>query len=263
MLALLTFPEDVCRADLLSDHARAMFDHVMTRAERLELPLPPELTREILLASPSGPGRDRQYQFAGLLLARYCSLLVALWDGKPTAFVAGSARVVEFRQLGSRQQGDAGHTDVLLDAADNDLMFEIRCARESDAAAVAAQPPIDIRGFSGEDVEPLNPVAMCLNCRRRWTGCWRAPRSSTAIQWKRARASQAHAWPLIPPERQSPPLALQQLNQLFVQADYLGSFFRQRFLSGIKRRYLMWASMATLLIAFGGGYAEGIRRACC
>jgi iron(III) transport system permease protein len=35
-----------------------------------------------------------------------------------------------------------------------------------------------------------------------------------------------------------------------VQADYLGSYFRLRFLRGIRRRYLMWASMATLLIAY-------------
>ncbi len=249
ILALLTFPEDICRADLLSDAARATFDRVMARAERLELPLPPELTREKLLAGAS-PERDRQYQRAGLLLARYCSLLIAIWDGNPTPHVAGSARVVGFRRHGSRQQGAAsGQSDVLLDSADNDLLFEIRCARESDAAAVAAQPPIVIQGFSGEEVEPSHGRDV-----------FKLPESLRQLLVRTAEFNRdvtearegiaGHAWPLIPPERQSARASLVQLNQLFVQADYLGSHFRQHFLSAIKLRYTLWATMATLLISF-------------
>src|SRR6185369_13921307 len=75
---------------------------------------------------------------------------VAIWDGKPTAHSAGSARVVEFRRHGSRQHGA---TDVLLESADNDLLFEIHCARASDPAALAAQPPISIPGYSGDEVD--------------------------------------------------------------------------------------------------------------
>jgi hypothetical protein len=254
VLALLTFPEDVCRADLLSDAARASFDRVMPRAQRLELPLAPGVTREMLLASPSGPERDRQYHRAGLLMARYCSLLIAIWDGKPTTYVAGSARVVEFRRHGARQQGT---TDVLLESADNDLIFEIRCARASDPAAVAAEPPITLIGFTGEEVvveDRHDTFALPTALQRMLANTAEFNRDSLLAREGIA----AHAWPLIPPEKQAAREQVGDLNQLFVQADYMGSYFRQRFLRGIRRRYLMWASMATLLIAFGSGYAEGL-----
>jgi hypothetical protein len=45
-------------------------------------------------------------------------------------------------------------------------------------------------------------------------------------------------------------LALALLNQLFMQSDYLGSFFRRRFLGAIKLRYTLWAAMAALLFSF-------------
>jgi hypothetical protein len=254
VLALLTFPEEVCRADLLSDAARTSFDRVMAQAARLELPLAPQVTHEMLLASPSSPERDRHYHRAGVLLARYCSLLIAIWDGKPTKHVAGSARVVEFRRHGSRQQGT---TDVLLESADNDLLFEIHCARASDPAAVAAQPPISIPGFSGEEVDESDrrdTFALPAVLRRLLASTAMFNRDSVAAREGIAE----HAWPLVPPEKAASRASLAELNQLFVQADYMGSSFRQRFLRGLKRRYLMWASMATLLIAFGAGYAEGI-----
>jgi hypothetical protein len=253
VLALLTFPEDVCRSDLLSEAARTSFDRVMTRAQRLELPMPPGLTREKLLASTSGPERDRQYHRAGLLLARFCSLLIAIWDGKPTAHVAGSARVVEFRRHGSREQGT---TDVLLESADNDLLFEIHCARASDPAAVAAQPAISIPGFSGEEVDETDRDTFALPAVLQRLLSRTGEFNRDSIEARAGIA--AHAWPLLPPEKAASRAAVAQLNQLFVQADYLGSYFRQRFLRGIRRRYLMWASMATLLIAMGAGYAEGI-----
>jgi hypothetical protein len=251
VLALLTFPEKVCRADLLSDAARSAFDRVLPRAERLELPLPPGLTCEALLSSASSPERDRQYHRAGLLLARYCSLLIAIWNGKPTTHVAGSARVVEFRRHGSRQGAD-----VLLESADNDLLFEIHCGRASDPAAAAAQPAISIPGFSGEAVEAADrrdafalPLALQHLLARTAEFNRDSQDASDGIA--------AHAWPLLPPERQSARAYLTQLNQLFVQADYMGSFFRQRFLKGIRRRYLLWATMATLLLAFEQ-YSQGV-----
>ncbi|MEO8315951.1 MAG: hypothetical protein ABI645_14310 [Pseudomonadota bacterium] len=249
VLALLTFPEDVCRSDLLSDAARHAFDHVIQVAERLELPVSPALASELQQGSAMGPERDRQYQRAGLLLSRYCSLLIAIWDGKPTTHVAGSARVVEFRRHGSRQQGE-GQLDVLLDSADNDLLFEIHCARASDPVAAAAQPPIAISGYSGEEVDATSGDVFEVPAVLRQQLTRTAEFNRDSVELRAGIA--AHAWPLVPIEEKSARSQLAQLNQLFVQADYMGSLFRQRFLRGIRRRYLMWGGMATLLIAFEG-----------
>ena len=252
VLALLTFPEDICRADLQSDEARTAFDRVMLSAERLELPLPAGVTRESL-GTGGGPERDRQYQHAGLLLARYCSLLVAIWDGRPTRHLAGSARVIEFRRRGLRlsQEQDLAAADVLLSACDNDLIFEIRCGRSSDPAVASLQPApaIELRGFSGGDVDA--PVA---------GGEFELPRGLLGLLSRTAAFNRdsrelrgeiaTNGWSLTPEGTGPAPPALALQGQLFVQADYLGGHYRRRFLRAIKFRYTLWAAMATLLFAF-------------
>lgn len=131
IVALLTFPEDICRGDLLSDEARDQFDRVMSIASRQEVPLPDGVTRESFGAN--SPARDLQYQRAALQLARQCALLLAVWDGKPTRHAAGSARVIEYRERNSK-----------------DLVFEVRCARASDTAfSAGAPPPIHVMGYRG------------------------------------------------------------------------------------------------------------------
>jgi hypothetical protein len=148
VVALLTFPEDVCRADLLSDEARRIFDRVMPVATRLELPLPRGVTRAAL--GREGPIRDWLYRQAAVVLARRCPLVVAIWDGKPTTHAAGSARVVDFRR------GLAPPLEItpvprhLVPSNDaGDLLFEIRCGRSSDPLAAARPPPVQVIGFSG------------------------------------------------------------------------------------------------------------------
>jgi uncharacterized membrane protein YuzA (DUF378 family) len=247
VLALLTFPEDICRADLLSEESRIAFDRVMARAERLELPLPEGVTRESL--GGHGPIRDRQYQYAGLLVARYSSLLIAIWDGKPTVHVAGSARVVEFRQRGLRLS--AGHdltpSDVLLSASDNDLLFDIRCARVSEPDS--ANQPLSIAGFSGAEVEPSavsQTGALPASLRRLLARTAEFNLDSV----RAAVAIASHGWPLAAKDAGPSLPGLALLDRLFVQADCLGSLFRRRFLLAILIRYSLWAAMASLLFGF-------------
>ena len=147
----------------------------MLRAERLLLPLLPGVTRESLLghSARENEARDRQYQRAALLQARYCSLLIAIWDGRPTPHVAGSARVVEYRRRGLRI------------ASDNDLVFEIRCSRTSNATAAQDASGVRVLGFSGSDVQTADDP---LKCRTRCTHFWRARPPSTPIRAPRKSA---------------------------------------------------------------------------
>lgn len=248
VLALLTFPEDICRSDLMSDEARAQFDRVMQQAQRLEVPLPAGVTREMLQAGDAE--RDLQYQRAALLLARYCSLLVAVWDGKPTPHAAGSARVIEFRQRGLRtsEQPDAETDDALLGASDNDLLFEIRCARASDPTAGQIVPAIEVRGYSsgGESARGADRFAVPAGLQRvlQRTAGFNIDCHENAAEIGAA------AWPLTPRDAAPAPPALSLLDRLFVQADYLGSRYRRRFVRALKFRYVLWAAMAALLFSF-------------
>ena len=248
VLALLTFPEDICRADLLSEEARESFDFVMTRAERLELPLAAGVTRESL--ADGSRARDRQYQHAALLLARYCSLLLAIWDGKPTTHVAGSARVVDFRRRGLRLSDghDLSPADVLLSASDNDLLFDIRCGRAT-AAAGSTPAEVTIPGFSGAEVTPSpgrGTFELPLSLQRLLA---RTEQFNQDSQENRAGIA-SRGWPLTQADSGPQPAGLALLDQLFVQADFLGSLYRRRFLYAIMVRYTLWAAMASLLFSF-------------
>ena len=232
VLALLTFPEDICRSDLQDDAARATFDRVMSRAERLEMPLLPGVTRESLGAG--GAERDQQYLRAALVQARYCSLLIAIWDGKPTTHVAGSARVVELRRRG------------LQLASDNDLMYEIRCTRITDVAAAHDAAAVQVRGFSGGEVEDAFDALELPRRLREMLARTAAFNRDAANAEERIRA-QGRA--LLPPDDAGARPALAMLNQLFMQADVLGSQFRRRFLAAIRLRYALWAAMAAMLFS--------------
>lgn len=249
ILALLTFPEDICRADLHSDAAQSIFDRVLAKAERLELPLAPGVTREHL--KHGAPERDRQFQRAALVLATYSSLLIVIWDGKATEHAAGTARVVEFRQRGIRlsHEQDLEQPDLLLGARDNDLIYDIRCARSSDPAACATSPPLDVRGFVGADFDlsathPAHQLPADLH---------RLLARTAEFNHDTRAAGQdiaTRGYPITPPGSPPVPATLQLVEQLFVQADYLGGHFRRCFLRAIKFRYTMWALMAALLFSF-------------
>jgi hypothetical protein len=251
VLALLTFPEDICRADLLSEEARQQFDRVMKHAQRLEVPLPADVTREALAAG--GPERDQQYQRAALLLARYCSLLVAIWDGRPTVHAAGSARVIEFRQRGFQRprQVDDAPDAVLLGASDNDLMFEIRCARAAQPAAGEHASAVQVCGYSGSGVtvprrgeDDLFTAPPILQRTLQRTGAFNRDCRSCEAEIA------ASSWPLTPADSAPAAPALALLDRVFMQADYLGSRFRRRFVRALRFRYVLWAAMSALLFSF-------------
>jgi hypothetical protein len=247
ILAVLTFPREICRADLGSDQARAVFDRVLAKAEALEVPAPVEAT----LADLSGPSafRELQFQRAALLVASYSTLLIAIWDGVPTPHLAGTARVLDFRRRGvstPSEQAEFAPSDLLLSAHDNDLVYEIRCARSSTAAA-GSVPPVAALGFLGGVVEATsdrNAIPQALQTLLRCTADFNRDVEKYAGQISREGRK------LTIPSPYPVPPTLSLVDRLFMQADWLGGHFRHAFTRTLKIRYGLWAAMAFLLLAF-------------
>ncbi len=65
----------------------------------LEVPLLPGSTAESVAAA-SSDDRKLQYLRMGTFLARNCHILIALWNGKPSAEPGGTAQVVAFKRTG-------------------------------------------------------------------------------------------------------------------------------------------------------------------
>ena len=243
VIALLPFSAAQCRADLDTEEARATFDQIMVHAERLELPLSEQAPASDV--AHNGATRDRQFQRAGAIIARYCSLLIAIWDGQETEHVAGTARVVNYRQRGIRASDEAEFTtpDPLLSAEDNDLIYDIRCNRTK----AAATSPVRIVGFTsggeifGDAQRGLPPALLrLLQCTSEFNSDVSEFGSKILGQGRK----------LAGPTPYATPEALLYVDRLFQASDWLGVHFRRCFSRALAVRYLLWAVLAFLLLTF-------------
>ena len=77
--------------------------------------------------------REQRYREAGLFVAEQCHLLLALWDGHPSASAVGTAAVVRFKLEGTVDRLEAGLR--ALDADDSGPVYHVHTPRAGDAAS--------------------------------------------------------------------------------------------------------------------------------
>jgi len=240
MVALLPYARALCREDLGSEAERINFDRLCDMSEVVELGLPEDASARDL--EPGSGTRERQLQRAGALIARYSGLMIAVWNGVDTDFRAGTARAIEFRRRGVIPSGEAlvFPRDVLLSAQSDDLNFEIRCSRLSRPTP----PGVAVLGFTGSASrggEQL-PAPLRTTFERLAEFNRDVDSSAERIATSGRRLSQPSPTPI--------PRSLNYLDRLFTAADWLGSYHRRCFTLALRSRYLLWALMAFLLIAF-------------
>jgi hypothetical protein len=243
--AVLPMPADVCRADLTTDEARVTFDRIVAQSEHLQVSSAPR-------ASGAGDDtsrmrRDLQFQRAGVLVARYSTLLIVIWDGKDTDHRAGTARAVECRRRGIVLNGDDEQPigNTLLSIQDNDLMYEIRCSRRSERGREAnSASPVQIRGFVGLGASggETIPESLTTLLGRIAEFNQDVDEHAGAIETQGRRLSLPSPYPV--------PEQLAYLDRLFRAADWLGGHYRRSFTVALRTRYTLWAIMAFLLVSF-------------
>ena len=245
IIAVFPMPADVCRADLTSDEARATFDRIVARSEHLQVS-PPQRGSQVI-DDTSRMRRDLQFQRAGVLVAHYSTLLIAVWDGRDTDHRAGTARVVECRRRGIVQSGDDEQPigNTLLSIQDNDLMYEIRCSRQSEANHDAnGASAVEVLGFIGAGATggEAVPGSLATVLGRLAEFNQDVVEFGADIQKKGRRLSLPSPHPV--------PKRLAYLDELFRAADWLGGHYRRSFTTAIRIRYSLWAVMAFLLVSF-------------
>ena len=240
IVALLPYTRALCRKDLESETERRNFDRLCDMSDVVELSLPDDANvRDV---EPSSETRDRQLQRAGALIARYSGLMIAVWNGLNTDYRAGTARAIEFRRRGVIPSGDVRvfPRDALLSPQSDDLNFEVRCSRLSQPSP----PGVTVLGFTGshasggEEIPP--PLRTTFGRMAEFNRD--VDSFSGQIAGEGRRLSQPSPTPI--------PGTLQYLDRLFTAADWLGSYHRRCFTLALRSRYLLWALMAFLLIAF-------------
>lgn len=141
LVAPLPFARDMYARDFTHDAARERFESLCARARLIELPLLTGNTH----AEVSEPGdqRDRQYAHVGMFVARHCHLLLAIWDGKPSHRLGGTAQIVDYFLTGTPPGGIERRRDRrprLYGGGDERLLCHVVCSRDAPDGAPA--PPL-------------------------------------------------------------------------------------------------------------------------
>ena len=75
--------------------------------------------------------RAMAYARLGMYISDHCEILIALWDGKPSLGVGGTAAVVDYHQFGDMEGASSGRTGArMLAEDDTDLVYHIVCSRQ-------------------------------------------------------------------------------------------------------------------------------------
>ncbi len=95
--AVLPMPRALYAEDFRTTGSRSQFDRLCAAATDLfELPLTAGNTPGFI--EEHGPNRARQYAQLGVFLSAHCHILLALWDGRDSTEIGGTAQVVRFHQ---------------------------------------------------------------------------------------------------------------------------------------------------------------------
>jgi len=233
LLVPLPLPVDIYLGDFHGQAQRSNFLDLLARGEALPLPLPDDASMEAL--REPGPLRDLQYARCGLYVADHCHLLLALWDGRPSSRLGGTAQVVGY-YLGQPMPGAGdARTRVrrVLANDDDSLVFHIPAGRRQHRDNLQAP-----------DEQPA-----WLTSRGSSPGSQPMPAGfRTIFDRLQSFARDLRKYP----EMQSPTADADGsiVQQLFTGADRLAVHFRGRVLLALRVTHVMVALMGIALLLY-------------
>lgn len=131
LVAPLPFARELYVHDFPDTTARARFESLCAQARVIELSLLPDHTHAGI--SVRGAERNRHYAQAGMFVARHCHLLLAIWDGKPSDQMGGTAQIVDYFLNGTLPGGVERRRDRrqrLYGGGDERLLCHLVCSRK-------------------------------------------------------------------------------------------------------------------------------------
>lgn len=150
LLIVLPMSVDEYGQDFSSELAVETLRETVDAARVIQLPpVPPDMETAGILSD-----RQRQYAQLGVFISNHCQVLLALWDGKHTKEVGGTAGVVNYHLMSVMP----GYSIVelspnLLANNENDLCYHIVCSRdEQDGQPSQRFQPMDTAWVTGSYV---------------------------------------------------------------------------------------------------------------
>jgi len=145
-----------CNEEDFTAESREQFARLCdAAAEIFELPLLPGSTPRSIVEP--GPGRTRQYAQVGVFLSAHCHVLLAVWDGKDSELLGGTAATVRFHHHDVMPGYTPRVTSSKLNLTEDesDLVYHVVCSRDRpDGAPAAGFKPYETSWFTTDENNP-------------------------------------------------------------------------------------------------------------
>jgi hypothetical protein len=247
LIVPLPFPREIYEQDFKSPESLAQFRELCSAAEVVELPLLPGDTPESVAGH--GPRRDAHYARLGIFLCAHCHILLAVWDGKPSDKLGGTAQVVRFHHWdempGFVERSES--SPQILAEDESDLVYHLVCSRDQpDGQPATRLQPLDGFWYTTYAEKPRSHE-MPPAYQRVFE---RTAEFNRDVLKHRARIS-AGSWPLLPDN--APPTVAAvaaSVDAMFRAADWLAIHYQTRVTWTLRAIYTLAAMMGLAFIAY-------------
>jgi hypothetical protein len=234
--------------DFATDESRAEFDRLCAAAvDVFELPITPGNTPASI--ADSGPNRSRQYAQLGVFLCSHCHVLLALWDGKPSDQLGGTAQVVRFHHddIMPGYTPKSVASKLVLTDDESDLVYHIVCSRDRpDGAPADGLRALDVAWFTTDDREPR---VREMPDRHRVVFERTNEFSRDAVT--NAVSIEAGKYPLLTAEQAScMPPGLQDINHVFCVADWLAIHYQKKVMLALRATHACVLLMGIAYVSY-------------
>jgi general stress protein CsbA len=246
-IAVLPMAQEIYENDFEDRDSLARFREQLGAAERV-ITLPPSEGIDIACLESPGPKRDQQYVQAGIFVSNHCQVLLALWDGRESGLVGGTADVLNYHLTGLMAgPASSDESPNLLADNENDLAYHIVCSRDRpDGAPDHGLKPGNahwVTAHFGRAPDDCMPAAYHNMFERLVQFDQDGARFNKAIEQHSRSLLRGNAGLEMPP-------AVEYMDQKFVEADWLAVRYAKLVSAGLFATHVIAVLMGLSFILY-------------
>ena len=248
IVAPLPMRREVYLEDFETPAAKERFLDLLAKAtEVFELPLSRNVGSEDQLADPDI--RAFQYAQLGVFLCAHCHILLALWDGKHSDQIGGTAQVVRFHHhdVMPGYTSAARTSRLVLTDDESDLAYHVVCSRDRPGGEPAeGLVPLDCFWFTSDQDSPRSDE---MPARHHLVLARTAEFSRDAVAFEDE--IRANAWSLIDDDHAAElPGGARDIDHLYRSADWLAMHYQTRVMRVLRFTHAMAFLMGLMYIGY-------------
>lgn len=255
LIATLPMPAELYRNDFVAPESVAEFERLCSAADEIfELPIVPGHSPECL--APGSPARALQYAQLGVFLSAHCHILVAVWDGKPTEQLGGTADVVRFHHddVMPGYTPPSAVSRLILAEDESDLVYHIVCSRARERGEPAeGLAPLDCWWFTADEREPRTREIPLRHQR-----VFQLTREFNRDALRYCERIAAESRPLAGASDREVPRAARVIEHGFRIADWLALHYQKRRLMALRATHVLALLMGIMYVVYSDVLAQRI-----